>query len=46
MSMPTPLKPKDKHNSLRIKLVNYLFSKLYDNFSHKIRASLVSSSQK
>lgn len=23
MSMPTPLKPKDKHSSLRIKMVNY-----------------------
>lgn len=24
MSMPTPLKPKDKRNSIRIKMVNYL----------------------
>lgn len=24
MSMPTPLKPKNKHSSLRIKMVNYL----------------------
>lgn len=24
MSMPTPLKPKDKHSSLRIKMVKYL----------------------
>lgn len=24
MTMPTPLKPKDKHNTFRIKIVNYL----------------------